>query len=263
MKKILAILVFVLIGSMSYAQNWSAGPGNIWNVNTGNVGIGTTAPAFLFTVANPSTTATFQVERPLAAGTGNVAVMQLKNSNVGDYYYIGIKKMATGHDAVQSVYYAATNTFRAFSAINSATGKYEIRNGVGVAEFLNAGNVLFNNTGNVGIGTTNPLAKLSVNGTGTFNGKVKCTEVEVLLAAWPDRVFKAGYNLMPLEEVEAFVNANSHLPGVPSESEVLQNGVNVGDMNAVLLQKIEELTLYMIQLKKDNEQLKAQIEKLK
>lgn len=251
------------MGTLSYAQNWSAGPGNIWNINGGNVGVGTTAPAFPLVVAHPTATATFQVERPMAAGNGNVAVMQLKNSSVGDYYYIGIKKMAVGHDAIQSVYYAATNTFRAFSAINSQTGKYEIRSGVSVAEFLNAGNVLFNNTGNVGIGTTNPVAKLSVNGTGTFNGKVKCTEVEVLLAAWPDKVFKTGYNLMPLQEVEIFVNKNNHLPGVPSESEVLQNGINVGDMNAILLQKVEELTLYMIQLKKDNDQLKAQIEKLK
>ena len=261
MKKLLAILVLVLFGTVAFAQ-WSTNGTNVY-YNGGNVGIGTSAPSFLFTVTNPTTTATLQVERPLASGTGNVAVLQLKNSSVGDYYYIGIKKQAVGHDAIQSLYNAATNTFRAFSVLNSVTGKYEIRSGVGVAEFLNNGNVLFNNAGNVGIGTTNPVAKLSVNGTGTFNGKVKCTEVEVSLTAWPDKVFKSGYDLMPLQEVETFVAQNKHLPGVPSEEEVLRNGVNVGDMNAVLLQKIEELTLYMIDLKKDNELLKTQIAKMK
>jgi hypothetical protein len=116
--------------------------------------------------------------------------------------------------------------------------------------------------GNFGIGTTAPLAKLSVNGTGTFNGKLKCTEVEVLTAAWPDFVFNSDYNLRPLSEVEAFINLNKHLPDVPSEATIMANGANLGEMNATLLQKVEELTLYMIQLQKDNDALKTRVSNL-
>jgi hypothetical protein len=61
--------------------------------------------------------------------------------------------------------------------------------------------------------------------------------------------------LPSLTEVEAFINKNKHLPDVPSESEVLENGINLGEMDALLLQKIEELTLYVIELEKKLEEL--------
>ena len=70
-------------------------------------------------------------------------------------------------------------------------------------------------------------------------------------------VFKKDYVLTPLSEVETFIAANSHLPNVPSEAEVKENGINMAEMDAVLLRKIEELTLYLIQLQKDNLELKA------
>lgn len=93
-------------------------------------------------------------------------------------------------------------------------------------------------------------------------GKVVCKEIEVTLAGLPDFVFNKDYKLMSLYDVENFINSNKHLPGVPSEKEVLENGLNLGDMNATLLQKVEELTLYMIQLQKDNDALKARISSL-
>jgi hypothetical protein len=108
--------------------------------------------------------------------------------------------------------------------------------------------------GRVGIGTVNnfPDYKLSV------NGKVLCTELKVRLrTSWSDYVFNDDYCLKPLSEVEKFISANRHLPEVPTAREVAENGFNVGEMNALLLKKIEELTLYIIALQKEVEQLKA------
>lgn len=68
---------------------------------------------------------------------------------------------------------------------------------------------------------------------------------------WSDFVFKKEYKLPTLEEVENHIAEKGHLENIPSEEEVLKNGINLGEMNAKLLQKIEELTLYVIEMKKD------------
>ena len=98
--------------------------------------------------------------------------------------------------------------------------------------------------GNVGIGTTNPGHKLDVHGT------IRAEEVIVELFT-PDYVFRDGFALKSLEEVEEFIEANDHLPGVPSETDIDNHGASLGDMQAVLLQKIEELTLYTIEQQKE------------
>jgi hypothetical protein len=107
--------------------------------------------------------------------------------------------------------------------------------------------------GNLGIGTTNPTHKLAVNGT------IKAKEVIVETTGWSDYVFADDYALQPLAEVEAHIKTNKHLPGIPSATEVAAQGVSIGDMQARLLAKIEELTLYQIAQEK---LLKAQTEEL-
>ena len=115
--------------------------------------------------------------------------------------------------------------------------------------------LVLTSTGNVGIGVSNPTSKFEVNGT------IKTREVNVTTAGWADYVFDPGYKLMPLSEVEAFIQKNGHLPNMPSEKEVLEGqGVNLMEMNVKLLEKIEELTLYMIDQQKIIEQLKSKIE---
>lgn len=98
--------------------------------------------------------------------------------------------------------------------------------------------------GNVGIGVTNPQYKLTVAGT------IAAREVNVTTETWSDFVFHSSYKLRSLGEVEQFIKANSHLPEIPSAAEVKENGIGLGEMNAKLLQKIEELTLYMIEQQK-------------
>ncbi|WP_264537741.1 cell wall anchor protein [Flavobacterium sp. N1736] len=99
--------------------------------------------------------------------------------------------------------------------------------------------------GNVGIGTSNPKNKLDVNGT------IHSKEVKVDMIGWSDFVFKKEYNLPTLAEVEKHINEKGHLENIPSEEEVFKNGINLGEMNAKLLQKIEELTLYVIDQNKN------------
>ena len=113
--------------------------------------------------------------------------------------------------------------------------------------------------GNVGIGcAANGGYALSVDG-GLLSTKVSIKEIE----EWPDYVFSEEHELMSLDELEQYIENNSHLPSVPSKAEVLENGIDVAEMNAVLLEKIEELTLYVIELKKQIEQQQNEINELK
>jgi len=107
--------------------------------------------------------------------------------------------------------------------------------------------------GNVGIGTKKPNNKLDVNGT------IHSKEVKVDMENWSDFVFKKEYNLQTLAEVEKYINEKGHLENIPSEEEVLKGGINLGEMNAKLLQKIEELTLYIIEQNKKIEALEAKV----
>jgi len=109
--------------------------------------------------------------------------------------------------------------------------------------------------GKVGIGTASPRNELDVNGT------IRAREIKVEASPWPDYVFDNSYKLKSLNEVEAFINTNKHLPDVPSALQIKEQGVNLGEINAKLLQKIEELTLYTIeqhrQLEKNTQELSS------
>ncbi|MEQ9404092.1 MAG: hypothetical protein RIM99_10925 [Cyclobacteriaceae bacterium] len=107
-------------------------------------------------------------------------------------------------------------------------------------------------SGNVGIGTTTPTEKLEVNGT------IRSKEIKVEASPWPDYVFDDNYELPSLEAIEKFVQSNGHLPEIPSAKEVEESGIALGEMNALLLKKIEELTLHIIQQEKRIQKLEIQ-----
>ncbi len=106
--------------------------------------------------------------------------------------------------------------------------------------------------GSVGIGTTTPHEALSV------NGKIRSKEVKVETANWPDYVFKPSYQLPSLSSVKTYIDQNHHLPEIPSEQEIVKNGLNLGQMNNLLMKKVEELTIYLI--KKDEKDIDQQKE---
>lgn len=116
--------------------------------------------------------------------------------------------------------------------------------------------MIIDKNGNIGMGTLTPDAKLAV------NGVIHTKEVKVDLIGWPDYVFEKDYELPTLEEVERQIIENGHLKDIPSEKEVEKEGVKLGEMNKLLLEKVEELTLYIIQQNKDVLLLKSQIKDL-
>jgi len=128
------------------------------------------------------------------------------------------------------------------------------------------GNVLFCEleNGRVGIGLgdadfpTDPLYRLAV------NGKVICEELKVQIQSlWPDYVFHADYDLTPIDQLEKEIRNTGHLPGIPSAEDVKSSGIEIGEMQRILLEKIEELTLHIIELHKENITLRATVESLR
>lgn len=111
--------------------------------------------------------------------------------------------------------------------------------------------------GNVGIGTENPKYKLDVAGT------IRAKEVKIEINTGADFVFSEEYNLKPLSEVETFVKENQHLPEIPSERQMQEDGLSVNEFQIKLLQKIEELTLYVIEQDKKNRILEIELESLR
>jgi hypothetical protein len=100
-------------------------------------------------------------------------------------------------------------------------------------------------------------------GNAFFDGKISAKEIEVMPDVWADDVYCDQYNLISIPELKQYITKNKKLPGVPSESEVKQNGINLGDMNAVLLKKVEELTLYIILQQNEIDALKEKIKNIK
>ncbi|OEK03484.1 hypothetical protein BFP97_19030 [Roseivirga sp. 4D4] len=127
---------------------------------------------------------------------------------------------------------------------------------IGLSQFDQYGGKVVMPYGNVGIGTSTPGEKLEVNGT------IRSKKVKVEATGWPDYVFASNFKLRPLAEVASFIRENQHLPEVPSAEEMEEKGLDLGAMDATLLKKVEELTLYTIDQKKridiQNEKIKKQ-----
>jgi hypothetical protein len=136
--------------------------------------------------------------------------------------------------------------------------------------------------GNLGIGTPASAFRLDVNGESNFSQRVKigapsfatnfmlnvgggimAEEVRVQLQPWPDYVFESSYRLMPLREVETFIQKEKHLPGVAAAKEVAENGLNLGEMQKAQMEKIEELFLHLIELEKRVHDLEARNQALR
>lgn len=130
-----------------------------------------------------------------------------------------------------------------------------LSNGVLKAVIASRGYSFFTG-GNVGIGTANPQYTLSV------NGSIGAWDIVVTNTGWSDYVFRPDYRLRPLSEVSHYIKKNGHLPDIPTEAEVKQKGVSLGDMQSKLLAKVEELTLHLIDQEQQNQQLRERLIKL-
>lgn len=164
---------------------------------------------------------------------GNISLIKTKTSG----QYINIIRNGCYPWSIGTVY--NSNTF--------AIGEGKIND----AEFTNPA-ISITTDMNVGIGTATPDAKLTVNG--TIHAKEVLIDLNGPLA---DYVFEPDYVLPSLSKVKQYIQENKHLPDIPSATQVEQCGLSVGEMQNLLLQKIEELTLYTIELKEEIERLKA------
>ncbi|MCG2614533.1 hypothetical protein LZZ85_09585 [Terrimonas sp. NA20] len=224
---------------------------NIFPTPSGNVGIGTTTPEYILDVRDASRIAGHLfleqsgprgiLRMKPVSGTNTSRVFDFfEDADIGNSAYglIGITNEPWG---------APLPSFTILSGKNGTGGPAKdiviwAHDNPGTT---NATMTIQANTGRVGIGTTTPQAELAVNGN-IFSKKVKVTQ-----SGWPDYVFAADYKLPSLQEIEAFIKLRKHLPGIPSAEDVDKNGLDLGDNQAQLLKKIEELTLYAIEQEKD------------
>jgi len=223
---------------------------------------------------------------PLTAVNANAVLSRLSGSTATAYY--GGKFQLTGATGTSTASNVSSYGLYGEVANTNATG--EISNSYGVygkaatvasatayggyftatggtnnyGVYSAAGTNYFNDNVIIGTATVPAGYKLAV------NGSVIATAVTVkLYAGWPDYVFKKDYRLPTLTEVKDYIDKNSHLPDMPSEKEIVDNGLNLGEMNKILAKKVEELTLYLIEkdhqvnsLKNDVDELKEQLKRV-
>lgn len=241
MKKIKIVLIVILfMAAYSASAQWSTNGTHIYNTNTSYVGIGNGSsftPTYLLDVQKAMTEPTISIHN---LGSNGGATFQM----IDDLYsgFWKFKSITGGGFKIRD---------QASSLDVITIEKSSIANAI----YIKAG-------GNIGIGTNAPgTYKLNVSGTIystglAVNGKITAKEVEVTLTGWPDYVFEKEYKLTSLSEVENYIKINKHLPGIASATEIEKNGLSVGEMNKQLMQKVEELTLYLIQLQKEVDALK-------
>ncbi|MDO5971991.1 fibronectin type III domain-containing protein, partial [Flavivirga aquimarina] len=180
-------------------------------------------------------------------------VLETTLGNVSSYQVTGLTA-ATSYDFRVTALDASSNESVVVSS-NTVTVITDLASsGGGSGNWILNNQDVYYNVGNVGIGTDTPDEKLAV------NGNIHTKEIRVDLSNWPDYVFTKDYNLPTLAQIEEHIQEKGHLPNIPSAKDVQANGVHLGEMNAKLLEKIEELILYTLQQQKE---LEAQKERIK
>jgi hypothetical protein len=223
----------------AYIGDSYANPTMVVQPDNGNVGIGTANPQGKLEVNDVSGVG---VKFDLSGGLGKNLI--IKNSGQNDVPFAQYPGAWTPALLIQN---NDSSRYLWFSPLDAGSGG-NARVVTGGSDFdIMPGNQLaatFTETGNVGIGTRNPTQKLSVNGT------VRAKEV-IVDSGWSDYVFAPDYKLPPLSEVEQHIKSEQHLPGIPSAKDVAEHGVGIGEMQAKLLAKLEELTLHQIAQEKE------------
>jgi len=239
--------------------------------NGGNVGIGTTSPVSKLEIPGCTTNSSAKF------GTFEIQSYAVNNAWLSDniFYNGGFTYRSNGKGSMQ---YFENGGFEIRTTPSGTAGsgatitqRFIVQQdgtiGLGGSQTnstITGANVVILSGGNVGIGTT----VFSKGSTSNFyqlavKGNIHAKEVDIDLLNWSDFVFDKNYKLNSLTEVEKFINEHKHLPDVPSASEVKENGISVGNIDAKLLQKVEELTLYIIEQNKQIQNLQKEVEGLK
>lgn len=217
-------------------------------------------------------------------GRFQVRTNNVNRLSVNSLGFVGIGEESPGHFFVVDATGTPDNTPFVFNTIGTRDMQFQ-RFGIGKSflrfsnDDLQIGTYQINSTGNLWFGTREQfhmkldnIGRLSVGVNSpdipgfrlSVRGDIICEDITLLpFAAWPDYVFGNEYRLRPLKEVETFIKKYQHLPGIPSASEVAANGIQLKSMQQQLMEKVEELTLYLIEINSKNERMSIEIAELK
>ncbi|MCG8700507.1 MAG: hypothetical protein MI922_20805 [Bacteroidales bacterium] len=254
---------------------WSENATSIWTTNfSKNVGIGTSNPIEKLSIAGKGATIELGAGVPKEANAGKIAYQRWSDGLdiVGVGSNPNNRKITFFCEGGANFYGRiwATNVYTTkvetpgLEAQNAKVGLFEV--GMGVHKEKNAGKIAYKKWSDgldiVGAGTQVSNRKITFfnEGGATFRGVVNAPAIKVRANFGADFVFNDDYELMDLHELEEFVKENKHLPEIDSEEEMIKNGVDVHTMQIKLLQKVEELSLYIIEQNKELEKLKSIVE---
>lgn len=291
MRNIIALLFLLLFAFSTNAQNTSTGTGALGGNTTGtdnsafghyaiyvnSTGSGNSALGYNALFSNTTSGNNTAIgSRCLAGSTGasNTAL----GSYSGNDIQSGYNNILIGYYAGRSITSGHSNTIIG-SNFGYSDFSSSLSNTIVIADGDGNQRIYVNSSGYTGLGTTSPQATLDVQGGVVRVGNVTTPsgyklyvedgilteKVKVAVAGsgnWSDFVFNDDYPLWPLSEVEKYIKANKHLPGIPSASEVEKEGIDLAAMDAKLLEKIEELTLHLINQQKEIENLKKMVQEL-
>jgi len=250
------------VGGTTWASNkilytsWISGIGDFTEINVvgkyvnnasvrlienGNVGIGVDNPDSKLTVAGNIHA---MGDQNIAGSVGISTSVLTSPLTVGEFHGVKLSVGGTTWASNKILYTGWISGIGDFTEIN-VVGKY-----------ANNASIRLIENGNVGIGTTKPDSKLTV------AGNIHAQEVKVTVNAGADFVFENDYNLPSLDSVDKFIKKHNHLPEIASAEVMKKEGLNLSEMNIKLLQKVEEMTLYMIEQNKQIIDLKSRLEKV-
>jgi hypothetical protein len=230
---------------LNFWRPWSPGGGTYFNYglflhNEGNVGIGKRDPQRKLDVNGD------------VSAKGNIVLNEGQTSCLS---FGG----ATNQNLNWGTSYIGFNAHRNTTTENWTCAGDGAHNGGGVIYATVTGDIYFASVPSTGTGAktlTDTQIKQNIKLHLTHDGVLKTKQVSVTLANWPDFVFENDYNLLPLNEVAQYIKHNNRLPAMPSAKEIEENGLDLGEMQSKLLQKVEELTLYILDLQQQIDELK-------
>lgn len=253
-----------LVGGIVSSPSWANGPNKLFSeCPQVLVGIGTSTPTRqLDVVGEAKVSANLWANGSISIGSDLNTFSKLSIVNTNRTAAIQANTVGNTQPYQRLMFFEYNNTdTKIMEVVNTTTGTTPF------ALHTNGAMDIHNGTDRIfHLGTEGSL-ELKSGGLQTFkvetNGMIRGRRMKLDLNTWADYVFEPTYRLMPLTEVEAFVKKEKHLPNVPSEKELQVEGADVMEINKILMEKVEELTLYLIQQNKDTEALKTQLEALK